>query len=795
MIDSGQLNRCGAADFYAHYECLCALQDSVPLPAVRACLREGVLDFNADRLRVVDWAPLLSTLKINKDLPLICIRSSFQLGLGAAGSNVSKVCRSRVPAIRSKDMTFQLCKALKGCLSVSSMLRNLALNGLVLRERDLTILIKGLNKSTSLVHLSLAHCPIGDGGLEIICQGIKNSVTLKTVNFTECNVTWQGADHIAKILKYQAIRRHEETWAESLRYRRPDLDSMAGLRRVTLNCNTLVGDLGARSLADSLSEDLWLRALDLQQCGLTSDGAQALLKALETNRTLVVLDIRRNPLIDHSVMKAVIKKVLQNGRSAKSEYQWITSPSLKESSKTAKQKKRTIILGSSRKGKATIRIVIWRHRGLATKKPASSGRKHTTGKECYAPEPLPPGVDGFLPWRTAERAKRSRGFPLLKTQDIPNQLQSSDFPVTVTVESPSSSEFEEIDDSSESVHEVPEKPSVKHDVLQGKLEECLTQLKEERVIRLKADKRVSELEQENAQLRNINFSLSEALHAQSVTNMILDDEGVLGSIENSFQKFHAFLDLLKDAGLGQLATMAGIDQSDFHLLGRPQMNSTVSNLPEEEKKALEEEKTEPKQNAVGRMQNIQFQKFTGDARIPLPLDSSHVPVSTQEIVVTSRESLGTPAPEQPQQQQQQQDSFEGFVARTCSPPAEKTAGTGSHREEEELSRNSRSPSEKTSKAGEHTRKHSTKKQPGKDLHSSSDLPVSWKNKGMRENSSLVNEPIKSESLKKFTSVKKESSIVTVSSKTNKSKNNPLEHSESGSDSEIPESIHSLSHLT
>lgn len=86
MIDSGQLNRCGAADFYAHYECLCALQDSVPLPAVRACLREGVLDFNADRLRVVDWAPLLSTLKINKDLPLICIRSSFQLGLGAAGS-------------------------------------------------------------------------------------------------------------------------------------------------------------------------------------------------------------------------------------------------------------------------------------------------------------------------------------------------------------------------------------------------------------------------------------------------------------------------------------------------------------------------------------------------------------------------------------------------------------------------------------------------------------------------------------------------------------------------------------
>uniref|UniRef100_A0A8D0PNS2 Centrosomal protein of 78 kDa n=1 Tax=Sus scrofa TaxID=9823 RepID=A0A8D0PNS2_PIG len=671
MIDSVKLRRDSAADFFSHYEYLCALQDSVPVPAVRASLREGVLDFNADRLRLADWAPLLSTLKNNKDLPLVCIKSFFQPWLGETGSDRNKFCRSRVPAIRNKDVTFQLCKALKCCLSASSALKNLELNGLVLRERDLTMLTKGLNKSASLVHLSLANCPVGDGGLEIICQGIKNSITLKTVNFTGCNLTWQGADHMAKILKYQTIRRHEETWAESLRYRRPDLDCMAGLRRITLNCNTLIGDLGASAFAESLSEDLWLRALDLQQCGLTNEGAKALLKALETNRTLVVLDIRKNPLVDHSMMKAVIKKVLQNGRSAKSE--------------------------------------IWRHRGLATKKPVSNGRKNTVGKECYAPEPLPPGVSGFLPWRTAERAKRNRGFPLIKARDVCNQLQQSEYPVTVTVESPSSSEMEEVDDSSESVQEEPEKISLKQKVLQEKLEECLKQLKEERVIRLKADKRVSELEHENAQLRNINFSLSEALHAQSLTSMILDDEGVLGSIENSFQKFHAFLDLLKDAGLGQLAAMAGIDQSDFHLLGHPQMNSTVSSPPKEEKKALEEEKSESKQSALGQMQNIQvsicmqsaynegtlmkFQKITGDARIPLPLDSFHVPVSTPEAVETSKDNLGAPVMEQ------QQKSFEDFIARPCSPSADVISE--SRRKEEELSRNSRSSSEKMTKTESH----------------------------------------------------------------------------------------------
>lgn len=85
MIDSVKVRRDSAADFFSHYEYLCALQDSVPLPAVRASLREGVLDFDADRLRSVDWAPLLNTLKINKDLPLISIKSFFQSGHGEAG--------------------------------------------------------------------------------------------------------------------------------------------------------------------------------------------------------------------------------------------------------------------------------------------------------------------------------------------------------------------------------------------------------------------------------------------------------------------------------------------------------------------------------------------------------------------------------------------------------------------------------------------------------------------------------------------------------------------------------------
>ncbi|KFR14159.1 Centrosomal protein of 78 kDa, partial [Opisthocomus hoazin] len=581
MMESVKVRRECMLDFYSHYEHLCALQGSVPLKAVKANLTQGALDLIVDRIKAADWAPLLNAIRHNKTLTSIGIRSFHQHGLGESGVERYKTYfRRRIPAIRSKDLTGQLCKAVKGCLSISDVLKSLELQGLLLRERDLILLTKGLATAASLESVSLAHCPIGDGGLETICQSVKNSASIRYVNFTGCSLTWRGAEHIANVLKHQAVKRHGEAWAESLRYRKPDLDYMTGLRRITFNCNMLVGDRGASAFADCLGEDLWLKALDLQQCGISNEGARSLLDALQTNTTLVVLDIRKNPLIDHVMMKNIIERVLMNGSSANSEYKWLTSPSSKDALKS-RPKKRTIVLGSGRKGKATIRI------GLQSKKSVSPGKKNTPVKDSYSPKPLPPGTKGFLPWRTAERAKRCSGVSFLKYVFESKLYCIHSFfclciPVKVTVESTSTSETEDTEDLNDVIHHPNLAKSLdninvtKYQQLQLELEECMEKIKEEQRARVKAEERIMELEIENARLRNLNISLSEVLHAQSVTNMILEDEGVLGSIENSFQKFHAFLDLLKDAGLGQLATLAGIDQSDFGLLGHPQMNSTLS---------------------------------------------------------------------------------------------------------------------------------------------------------------------------------------------------------------------------
>ncbi|XP_078423658.1 centrosomal protein of 78 kDa [Cetorhinus maximus] len=602
MIESTHLRQRGPMDFEAHYEHLCALRDLVPLKAVKANLNQGVLDINGDWIKPSEWAPILSSISINKNLTFLAVRSYYQPGLGETGSERCKQhFRKRTPAIRSKDFTIQLCKSVRDSLSVSSALKTLELQGLPLRHRDLIALTKGLSRAKTLQNLSLAYCPIGDEGLKIICESVKNSATIKTVNFTGCNLTWRGAEHMTNIIKHQATKRHSQVWAESLRYRRPDLDCMTGLRRITMNCNTLIGDIGATAFADALKDDLWLKALDLQQCGISDKGAKALLDILQTSSMLIVLDVRKNPLIDRSLTKSIIERILLKANGVNSEYKWLTLTSSRDPAKQ-KQRRKTIKLGHGLKGKATIRI--------GTRKFTEKDKKSAPVSSDLIPEPLPPGAEGYVPWRTAARANRFRSIHLSSPHQNRNVQASS--PVMVTLESASSSETEELictpkaetqmnvmEDSYEAITV----KQYKH--LKVELEECRLRLEEEMRARTKADARLMELEVENTRLRNINLSLSDALHTQSTTSTILEDEGVLESIEASFQKFHAFLDLLKDAGLGKLATIAGIDQSDFGLVGQPQLSSTIGKDKKEQGAESIKDKIPPEAPQV-------MQLFAGD---------------------------------------------------------------------------------------------------------------------------------------------------------------------------------------
>ncbi|XP_041356043.1 centrosomal protein of 78 kDa-like [Gigantopelta aegis] len=527
MIHSVHVRQNGGNDFETYYDHLCALQDSVPVAAVKAHLSQGVLDINADRIRANDWQPILNTLRINKSLDFVAVRSYFQ-PFGDENEKRAAIQKRKTPAIRSKEITYRLCKSLHDCLLVSSSLRCLELQGIPLRDRDLGILVKDLTKNISLNHLSLEYCRLGDSGLEVVCKGVRNATNISSVNFTGCSLTWRGAECLAQVIKHQAMKRHSEAWRDSLRYRRPDLDRMSGLRRIIINNNPMLDDQGACILAEALKDDLWLKALDLQACGISTKGAQTLNEVLKYNTTLVVLDLRKNPMIDRNVLHSILEQLMVNSNGQDTEYKWIKAEEPVDPGKM-RARKRTRVLNHSVAKKATIRIS------------HGSGRRRM--KVAGTPTNTVAVTPGY-PWRTAARANRYRGFP---PDHIPGMLNldelsenDSTFPTAPTLTHPSVI----INPDESTLNETETFPDLKMLDLSGlSIDEA--QLKE------------LMLSIENKRLSAANARLNQLVLLSS------EDPKMLASIEASFKQFHTFLDMLEEAGLGQLITMAGLDQSQI----------------------------------------------------------------------------------------------------------------------------------------------------------------------------------------------------------------------------------------
>lgn len=76
--DNAQIRQQGAQDFMAYYDFACAKQETFPVPAVKVNLDKGMLNFNADRLKLSDWPPILQAISINKHLHHIAISSTYQ---------------------------------------------------------------------------------------------------------------------------------------------------------------------------------------------------------------------------------------------------------------------------------------------------------------------------------------------------------------------------------------------------------------------------------------------------------------------------------------------------------------------------------------------------------------------------------------------------------------------------------------------------------------------------------------------------------------------------------------------
>jgi hypothetical protein len=216
---------------------------------------------------------------------------------------------TKIPVVYTKFVFSLLIEALQKVLIQNSMLESIVLEGLPISNRYMLSLSKGLYKNHSIKHLSFTRSQLGDESCKILCMNIKHLKNIETLNLSHCNLHENGAAAVKDYIRYQKIHRLSESWNRSLRYQPLDCSSLEGLRKVILNNNPDIGDNGLKIITDELSEDVWIKEIEMQNCGLSSDGVEMIIKCLDLNRTIENFNISNNLSISERMQRSVLVKL------------------------------------------------------------------------------------------------------------------------------------------------------------------------------------------------------------------------------------------------------------------------------------------------------------------------------------------------------------------------------------------------------------------------------------------------------------------------------------------------------
>lgn len=210
------------------------------------------------------------------------------------------------PVIYSKFLFGTLVDALKSLLFNSNVLETLVLEGFPMNGIFMDKLIHGLSRNTSLKSLSFARSQVGDSACDSLCTTLKHMMNVETLNLSGCDLGVKSTESIAGLIKLHKIQRFSEAWTQSLRYQNIDAESFPGLRKVQLNNNPDIGDEGLEILTEILLEDVWIKDIEMQNCGLTDVGAQNIIKCLNTNKTILNFNIAGNPDTSEHLCRHII---------------------------------------------------------------------------------------------------------------------------------------------------------------------------------------------------------------------------------------------------------------------------------------------------------------------------------------------------------------------------------------------------------------------------------------------------------------------------------------------------------
>ncbi|XP_045124242.1 centrosomal protein of 78 kDa-like isoform X4 [Portunus trituberculatus] len=483
-----------------HYRLSCELLGSYPVPHFTHQLSRGSLDLHLDTVDLDHLEVLCHTLK-NKVSP-----SSLRISVPKANEVSAVVARVVERAVEGVGV----------CVVASLTLTLLSLDGVRLAGRILKLLCEGLRKARTVKSLVMRNCSLGDSGTESVCQAVKNVPSITHLSLVNCGVAERGATAVACLIKHQRLNRDSAMWQDTLRQRQPHLDGMKGLRRLTLNINPALGDQGVAAITEALTEDLWIKALDLQHCGVGTEGGASVQALLHANQTLEVVDLRNNPFLPDTVVGQLASLLQGRCSEVSSQYSWLRTSELEE--------KEEAVLGDGYRqgGKPGYR---------------GSGRIMKTRKGKQVPHvhpskrPTPPSQLG-VPWRVEHRLEGLAAGAMVKGY---------------------SREWEGGGEAKPLSNEPVPEADIKK--MRKKLQLYRKKYQKEREQRKKLEHKLSHIQRQLQGLHTL-------------------DEATLTHIEECFLKFHIFLSMMHHSGEDSLSSSSGGVSPSYHLPMEPSKTQT-----------------------------------------------------------------------------------------------------------------------------------------------------------------------------------------------------------------------------
>nr|XP_034172610.1 centrosomal protein of 78 kDa-like [Osmia lignaria] len=326
-VPSSRMALPNSRNFANCYMELCKQQRLRPLPVICVTLPHS-LDFTTDRVKMDDWGPILNSLSLDRSLRSISVRSRYQCRKPLEEINSEDKARTmgKAPVVLSRYLLEWLSHSVGQCIRNSPTLFSLELEGIPFPPDCLAVLCVGLSHTNTVRSLSLQRCYIGDNSCELLCRTVADVPSIRSLNLSYCDLTSKCGPALAAALSRQKLLLYHDTWKQSLRYQEPNLEAMPGLRRLTLNDNPQLGDTAATELIEAIRDSLWLKAIDLQRCGLSDKIGKDLLELLDHNTTLNILDVRQNVNLNERLVKEIIKRLEENNSDTKCEYRWLNLP-------------------------------------------------------------------------------------------------------------------------------------------------------------------------------------------------------------------------------------------------------------------------------------------------------------------------------------------------------------------------------------------------------------------------------------------------------------------------------------